>query len=619
MPQDTPDKKVKLDMSRSRPLPSAAGKLDMSRSRPLPQTQGNSASPSTQSSPTALFGDTMPETGALGQMQANLPEGAGPTLGAAFSGTAHFIKDILGGNPQMAMAHYIADPMKQEANVGRQLMARGDALSRFAGMEHRVASWIPVFGPMAGQAMEQIAKGDLGGGIMQGVLATGAEEGARRAPDVANAAIETGKGISEAGGFGKEAVSTASQRVLNQEMAVKKIQLGNVIKATGDEIGKHVEAIHEADHADLLANNKTGAISATRTLNGIGPDLDTYRAGTQAGTPVGQAIGMLERNPELTFSQAKDIRTSVGNMAYQTAKDSRDAAILKGIYGDLSDQMKSRSGDLGLSDSYSKYNTIHSIMSDHTHNFLQPLLDTTNGQDFFNALKEPRNADMLGQFTHDLAGPDKYGLDPNWMDSSNVDKILRYANRSNSGMGRLGAITKNPVAGGAGFVLGGEAGKSVGSGFLGSLFAANFMADMSQRVSALRQIGKLGVPDFKDQMPGPSNPVANATAAVSSPPQPGGAAPQPPSGGTPPSPAGASMPISHQIQAGIAKMIKMAAGGSEFGDLEQLLQQHKQDTENFLSKGPGDMPPNGQGAPIPTSRYLPRYLPRYLRFSRRPK
>ena len=546
----------------------------------------------------SVTGDTLPETGALGQYQANLPQGPGATLGAAFSGVGHFIKDILGGDPQQAFTNYIADPMKAEANVGRQLQQRGDALSRFAGLEHRVASYIPVFGSLAGQAMEQIAKGDMSGGAMSTALLLGSEEGGRRAPGAVEAAGDVGKGVAEAGGMGKASVQSASQMVLNQEMGIKKIQLGNVVKATGDEIGKHVDALHEGDHTDLLNTNRSGAISATRTLDTLGNDLDLYRPGTQnaLSTPVGQVVGMLsQRGPVLTFSQAKDIRTSVGNLAYQVAKDSRDAAILKGVYGDLTDQMAGRSADLGLSDSWNQYNKVHSVMSDHTHNFLGSLLDAKNGQDFFNALKDRRNAQTLGQFTKDAG---KYGLDPNWMDSSNVDKILKYANRGDTGGGRMAAITKNPVAGGAGFVLGGQLAAGVGtSGFLGSLIGASFMSDMSQRVSALRQIGQLGVPEFSDKMPGPTDPAGKAAQLVSTPEPPTGGTTAAPAPATPQAPAAptAAVPVSQQIQQGIAKMVKMAAGGSSFGDLEDLLNQHKQDTEKFLSDTAGGNPANVGG------------------------
>ena len=544
----------------------------------------------------SMTGDTLPETGALGQYQANLPQGPGATLGAAFSGVGHFIKDILGGDPQQAITNYIADPMKAEGNVGRQLQQRGDALSRFAGLEHRVASYIPVFGSLAGQAMEQIAKGDMSGGAMSAALLVGSEEGGRRAPGVAEAAGDVGKGVAEAGGMGKAPVQAASQMVLNQEMGIKKIQLGNLVKATGDEIGKHVDALHEADHTDLLNTNRSGAISATRTLNTLGNDLDVYRPGTQnASTPVGQAVGMLSQRPELTFSQAKDIRTSVGNLGYQVAKDSRDAAVLKGVYGDLTDQMSGRSADLGLSDSWNQYNKVHSVMSDHTHNFLGSLLDAKNGQDFFNALKDPRNAQTLGQFTKDAG---KYGLDPNWMDSSNVDKILKYANRGDTGGGRMAALTKNPVAGGAGFVIGGQLASGVGtSGFLGSLMAASFMSDMSQRVKALRQIGQLGVPEFSDKMPGPTDPAGKAAQLVSTPEPPTGGTAAPAASSTPATPAAptAAMPVAQQIQQGIAKMVKMAAGGSSFGDLEDLLNQHKQDNEKFLSDTAGGNPANVGG------------------------
>jgi hypothetical protein len=341
-------------------------------------------------------------------------------------GSTHMQGGNVAIDPKSMLGAVTAGLPEEEAKA-RQLWSQPGVGPKVQAAGHELASYLPMIGPWAASLGEQAGKGDVGGALARG--GAGALVG-KKAIDIGGKVAETtGKyaaGLPEFIRSGQEGAATHAVGRLDGAMAYTKPKLDAAIKNVRGEVGAHAQAIVDADEMPGRAPG-IPVSDIGKQLNQSGEEL---RAAAQAMPKLDKVIKQIDniginRDPvELQklgktvtkeqyapFNTIKQLRTDIGS-AMSDARDAgkySEAKILGGMYKTLTEKMATRSKELGMSESFTKYNklneTLRNMVDDGP---LGDALRQDNGLKFFRKIREPGEQARLQDH---LTGLSKYGLD----------------------------------------------------------------------------------------------------------------------------------------------------------------------------------------------------------------
>lgn len=319
-------------------------------------------------------------------------------------GTYGLAKDVLSKQP-LAETYQkdVVSPLAAEEGKAKEAL-KGGRYSEAAG--HELASYIPFVGPWAASLGEQVGKGDIGGAVAKaGSQAVAAEATAK----TVKSAAPYVKGVPEFIKQGKEGAAIKAANRLDGAMADVKPKLQVAVDNVKSEVGTHANAIATADEAA----SPQGSINIRKVADDA-RDSDLRQAATQMprldrALKQTDTIGQM---PQVSWRAAQQLRSDIGG-ALSEAREAgkyREAGILSGMYSDMSDNLETRSTDLGMQESWTKYNQLNkrlrAMLDDGP---IGKALYKDNGLQFFKTLDEPGAKGTLQAHLDSLK---KYGFDP---------------------------------------------------------------------------------------------------------------------------------------------------------------------------------------------------------------
>jgi hypothetical protein len=272
---------------------------------------------------------------------------------------------------------YISEPFRAEMTKAQT------AQSPWESIGHSTAAAIPLFGPMVAQLGEELAQGkalpaaaQAGTAYLGGkVLGRTGEAVARGAKIPGIMAEAEGSGLSEGLRMRAEARARVYQESLQQQLKqAKALHMA--------EVEQSVQRLVRADVAENARRGGTGSIdrlqattALDKVLKGSGPAEEGV--GIQARQATANAMGELaDQPPKLTFEQAKNLRTVLGDIMMR-ARSSADRAPVAAAYDALTQQMKARGEALSPGD-WRAYNEIHSKLQDARGDWLDDAINATD-------------------------------------------------------------------------------------------------------------------------------------------------------------------------------------------------------------------------------------------------
>lgn len=340
-------------------------------------------------------------------------------------------------------------------------------------------------------------------GIEQGIKEKSPGKVLGAASQVLGAAETPGKLSDVAAASSKAGIVQSSHAMLNSAAADAKMELSRVKAAVGNRVGELTTAISNADSEASASMGKVGSISVPQayeemiqTQQKVDPAMSKMPTADKAAKLMADQFGgQLADSVKIPFEQAKSLRTDIGYMA-RNVKVPSERAVLDATYANLTDQMKARADELGMSDKFEAYNQLHRVMMDYAHDngILGKLFKADTGLDFFKELAKPSNGPELASLNKDLG---QFGLAANFFNDlkaahKNTFRLARVAESGEGStlQGKIKAVGAHPIAAGSAFVT--AASLPLPGKYVVSLLAASKAADYADRVAAAAEIRKQG-------------------------------------------------------------------------------------------------------------------------------
>jgi hypothetical protein len=321
-----------------------------------------------------------------------------PGLGPAVRSTVNYLQNA---------SKAVKEGFGESAQAGRNV-AEGGPLGANAGKAafggvHAAAGIVPIAGPMLESAGMDIGTGNIAGGA--GTIAGMATQAALLgSPEVR----------AKAGKLSEKVPSP------DLDIAYEKAGLGGKVFAQEhvakleNEITKHVEPLIKT----VDERNPQGVVNKAQTVGVLSDALDKYfptitRAGFDFPNTVRLIVKELKNTPgdNLTMAEAHSLRSALGK-AIAKVGDPTTKAPLFAVYGDLTDQMRAASNDVGMGKSFEQYNAVTRKLKSPGGRALQDAAEAQSGMEALKALNAQRGPVkmLLNEMT-------SYGVDPSKISS----------------------------------------------------------------------------------------------------------------------------------------------------------------------------------------------------------
>lgn len=287
---------------------------------------------------------------------------------------------------------------------------------------------------------------------------------------------------------GRESL-TAAASALRDSVHAKTLQAINVAADTLDShISRLVRGIDESDLADLKTHPGAG-IDTKPLTKGIEEAQNVMR---QVGQKMPSADAVANRlnqfmGMKLSFEEAKQLRTDIGSALDKSYGAQR--AIISRVYGDLTDALRNRADQLGMSKEFAAYNKLYAANKDYFENgIIRDLEASKNSGQFFRTLDNKGARAAIINVEKDLG---QYGLAKDFLQNSlksvrTLHDYLEDPTQQNL-FGIIRKAMRHPVATVPAFILG----KNFG-GFYGGAIGALITYNLAERLAVMRAIERLG-------------------------------------------------------------------------------------------------------------------------------
>ena len=310
-----------------------------------------------------------------------------------------------------------------DVDTAKKSFHQPGAMNKIVGAEEYLESGIPFVGSNLIRGQEQLKSKDYAGatGTSLGTVVPFATGEAARLPKTAGEAVDASKVL------GKEAI--ASKAAPHIEAAGDEVR--GAVKQSLAKAESRVEPLyknlHEADAKELAKSGKSGSVNVTAAREALAKSRQEL-FGDVTTKPIAKGESRLAEY-EVGKESLSDLRTARSlrgelSDAIGSAKDRRTIAALKSARSELTEQMKARAKQLGLSKDFEKadaqWREIQGIRER-----LSPITDQENSAKLFdsyqNASPEVRNA---------MTKLSKEGL----LDKGRMDKLNQLVQKVNKAM-----------------------------------------------------------------------------------------------------------------------------------------------------------------------------------------